>query len=618
MADVRRCKAVLLPVARKKFAELCPAAVPFAEAVILGTSRKLDVIGNDDDSFILGCETSASFLHRSTLPNSQQHLLLNACTSSAGTAVIDDLVDAYGSRDWYTNKDRLVTAISDDALLRPFLENVDCFWVKKSRGLPLQKVVLGVTSDKIFAWTEKHLSPVLFRCSGNCPILLRKGSAFPLPTRENVDSDLFTACKSLFVLHCEPIQQGIITSETEIILSKMNEETFCMTEQAFDRGEEPSAKQSEPLATFLVSEFTTPLREFSHSESHADFKRASVFTVEVTMIPHLDAVPEMFNGVPADGCNRIYVTVETLMSMSLLNGSWVNVWRQDVQRKENGRQTRTPGFCGRDIVGQHPRRNVEGDLQGSGLGNETNDAAAENECSVTEEHSDQFGVRTGEGTLSETSSGECCNTDPEQNTATKGPTVHTVQLVAVDEKYSGLLRSQTKPDPSNQTGETQFQTKHQALTSPSLLFNLCGRESFCTAAPKHSLLLAPVEPRLKEVWIRTGTEDHPPKTSSNQAGNPPFATEAHVAQISSPASKSSEIFDLALTRHFQTSRLLTVGDVFSVNWDWRDENSGIPEGQKERNGPIYFQVTRLVHEGSHLKSAFIDVKHSSLYQVGTF
>lgn len=276
----------------------------------------------------------------------------------------------------------------------------------------------------------------------------------------------------------------------------------------------------------------------------------------------------------------------TLMSIGLFNGTWVKVWRQKTDKTKEHTQIQTCYSCS------------------------TMDPLSSESCPSRNMEKKFEGVRSGEGT-SESVTKKCSDTESslDQRSDSEKPAFHIVQLFAIDE---GLFERRLNLKSAKSMKSTDSEIKHQSLLSPSLFFNLFG--SFCNMEPR-PLCMAPVQSSVKSSWVQAPIQH---RDSRPDPAHPPFATDAHVALVLSPVSKALDVFDEALTRHFTHSRLLTVGDVFGVEWGWREVSSSATEAQKQRNCHIFFRVTKLVCRRQDVVSSFVDVKHTSLYQVSDY
>ncbi|XP_028398673.1 peroxisome assembly factor 2-like [Dendronephthya gigantea] len=98
---------------------------------------------------------------------------------------------------------------------------------------------------------------------------------------------------------------------------------------------------------------------------------------------------------------------------------------------------------------------------------------------------------------------------------------------------------------------------------------------------------------------------------------PSFAYEVNVSVISSPITKITKMYDLVLTEHFRTPRLVSKGDVLSIYCDWKNLDApntqvALDEGLP-RSHVLYIKVDKVLGKEESL-SYFVDARNSKLYQ----
>ena len=99
---------------------------------------------------------------------------------------------------------------------------------------------------------------------------------------------------------------------------------------------------------------------------------------------------------------------------------------------------------------------------------------------------------------------------------------------------------------------------------------------------------------------------------------PSFAFQVDISIVSSPLTKITKMYDLVLTEHFMTPRLVSTGDVLSIYCDWKNldapnTQAALDEGLP-RSHVLYIRVNKVEGDDEGL-SHFVDARHSKLYQV---
>ncbi|CAB4011687.1 peroxisome assembly factor 2-like, partial [Paramuricea clavata] len=98
---------------------------------------------------------------------------------------------------------------------------------------------------------------------------------------------------------------------------------------------------------------------------------------------------------------------------------------------------------------------------------------------------------------------------------------------------------------------------------------------------------------------------------------PYFAKEVSVSMVTSPVTKITNMYDVILTNHFTTPRLVSAGDVLSVYCDWKNLEApntqvALDEGLP-RSHILYVRVNKVSGNDESL-SYFVDARQSKLYQ----
>ena len=99
---------------------------------------------------------------------------------------------------------------------------------------------------------------------------------------------------------------------------------------------------------------------------------------------------------------------------------------------------------------------------------------------------------------------------------------------------------------------------------------------------------------------------------------PNLATEISVSVITSPVTKITNMYDFVLTKHFQTPRLVSTGDILSIYSDWKtleapNTQVALDEGLP-RSHILYVRVNKVSGNDESL-SYFVKANYSKLLQV---
>ncbi|KAM8947205.1 peroxisome biogenesis factor 6 [Pelodytes ibericus] len=140
-----------------------------------------------------------------------------------------------------------------------------------------------------------------------------------------------------------------------------------------------------------------------------------------------------------------------------------------------------------------------------------------------------------------------------------------------------------------------------AVISATLLFNLtCGTGS------------------VNEVLMQRFSEDLT-EGSSSALGRPPFAKDLYIEIVRSPLYDMDASYQQALHQHFQTSRVVQVGDILCVSSLSHAEFLQNRTKIGVRCPDLYFKVQRIEgYAGGERSLAFIaDTMHTNLYQEGS-
>ena len=516
MADEAYRRGTICKLSRQDCNTLRSYNLPFTEGIISSSNSDSTFVNFPGERFAVAVKTSLEG------SDQQGDLILNVRSS-------DKEVQQSGGN--------LKVLLSENVLKSRGLYVGKTVWVKKVNPIPLQRVVVGISSEETYLWAHVSLASFLLKSLSSGPITVRENDLLYLQN-DHVTGDKEEGSEVL-ILQNEPVLQGCITSETCLVITKL-EKTEIQPASKISETE----SLSDSLETFLVSDFTRnlitqgqlcdhdqPNEKTSQEKTH--HFRVSVFNSD--KMNYLD----LCQGVSS----RVYVSVETLIDLCLFNGSWVKIYR--------------------DLTDLHVHDKQE------------------------EQDSESMTI----------SQQKYC--DERFYAKIK---YHLVQLVAVDDKSTTNISSLINSD------EVEDGVLYIA---PLLCFNLFGK--ITPNVNDHPPVY--ISPNFNETALPNGESN-----TESTSGKPPFAIEAHIALIHSPYYKVGESFDGALMSYFKVPRILTVGDVFFVYHDWQrntdaQKMASTSDDQWQRDLVVYFKVTRLVCGSSEANSCFVDVEHTSLYQV---
>lgn len=519
MADEAYRRGTICKLSRHDCSTLLSSNLPFTEGIISSSNSDSTFANSPGERFAVAVKTSLED------SDSQGDLILNVQAS-------DKEVHQFGGN--------LKVFLSENVLESRDLYVGKTVWVKKVNPIPLQRVVVGISLEETYLWAQSSLASFLLKSSSSGPITVRENDILYLHNDQVIGDK--EESSELLILQNEPVSQGCITSETCLVITKLENPEIQPASKINET--ESLVLLSDSLETFLVSDFTRNLitqgQLCDHDQPNAKTSqdKAHQFRVSVFNSDKINYV-DLSQGVSS----RVYVLVETLIDLCLFNGSWVKIYK--------------------DLPDLHVHDKQEG----------------QDSESMTISHQ------------------KYCN----ERFYTKIK-YHLVQLVAVDDKSTTNISSLINSD------EVEDRVLYIA---PLLYFNLFGK----ITPNKNDHPPVYISPNFNATAL-TNEESNTESTSRK----PPFATEAHIALIQSPYYKVGESFDGALMSYFKVPRILTVGDVFFVYHDWQrntdaQKMASTSDDQWQRDLVVYFKVTGLVCGSSEANSCFVDIEHTSLYQV---
>lgn len=532
MADCAYRKCVICKISMQDFTTLHASDLPFTEGIIAASDNDFISVEETGKRFALALRTALKYL------NPCKDLVLNVCCCKES----DGKIQQSGAN--------LKIFLSEKLLNKYGLRAGEAVWVKRANPFPLEKVVVGVSSEEKYRWGQKSLATFLLNSLTSGPLIVREDEAFCLPDdlQKSLVCDKEEGLSEVSILQCEPVLQGCITSQTSLVIAKLTMPEILSFSEVSDTN--CLVLPPDSCENFLVSDFACDLLgNQPHDLSSNDCMIRKTHQLRVNVLYSKMKSDEDLIG---DVNSRVFVSLGTLIDLQLFNGSWVKISAQSPHAFSDSKQVNDSAEAGSSS-------------QGSGL--------HERNCAIS----------------------EC----------------HIVQLLAAasknehDDNFIGKDITRMYPAANRDEIEDGI-----AYVSPLLYFNFLKKTNDHDPVPV--IFISPI-------CVTKPAQDKP--STASKIFKPSFATEAHIALVHSPQYKAGDSFDGALASYFKVPRMLTVGDVFCVHCDWHQESNMekvASSGDKQgwRNLVVYFQVTRFVCEEGDAKSCFVDMEHSSLYQVG--
>ncbi|XP_068683624.1 peroxisomal ATPase PEX6-like [Montipora foliosa] len=525
MADGVYQKGVLRRASMEYFTELHLSDLPFVEGIIFSSDGHLISVEKNDGRFTVALKPASKFM----VPKRDLVLNVHLCQES------DENRQRQG--------EKLKIFVLERLLNKYELHDGEVVLVKQIEPFPLERVVIAVSSEEEYLWSQKFLATILLNCLSSGPFIVRENDEFYLPNdQENyAASSRKKKIAEILALKCEPVLQGCVTPDTSLVITKLNEaEVLSRSEHNETNSEELSDNL---LDNYLVSDFT---RHHSETLPIIDLCTDTTHKLCVDVRDHRMGSEENLS------CNRLFVSLSTLIDLKLFNGSWVKIETNNSQDYAN-----------------HQLEDFHSSKAGLPLESSYNIR----ECRVV-----QLIATTSKNKSENTFIG------------------HDIECIYPLANGSEIIEDGV------------------GYMSPLLFFNLFGKTSI-TDSQDQVIYISPVHNTTILGNEQSGDTD-------SKIWQPPFATEANVTLVHSPGLKAGDSFDGALAEYFKVPRVLTVGDIFYVHWDWQgnfDARKSLNSNDDERlrNLVVYFKVTKLVCVQGETKSCFVDVKHSSLYQRGS-
>ncbi|KAM6972481.1 peroxisomal ATPase PEX6 [Aplochiton taeniatus] len=385
--------------------------------------------------------------------------------------------------------------------------------------LALSKVVIGARNRQSFKWANSHKFSngllVLASCQGH-RMLARQGDSLLLPYHPLLGDDVSQVQQylcDLVVLECTPVKQGMITTDTAVIVADCTE--LAMPHWAT----EPPVTPARSLTSLYVSDFAHYVNCIASGSSLLDNKAllGSTFCAFLQALEcHLEVkVCDLrpFTDSGLDGDSSVFLSKQMMLKLGLFNQEWVVVSLLSTFRPGEG------------------------------------------------------GSRPGEGV--------------------PGPRLARVLVLEGDEDSVGLL-------------------------SATHWFNLWEGEQVPVGGGTLKIKrwndwCPPSGPALSESGCRSVS--------------PRYATELQLEVVLSPDYSAHGAHDGILYRHFNIARLVSQGDVLSVQSESHPEllenqSDGVPRGVV-----VYFRVKSVCGsaetEGKDKGCFLVDTTHTSVYMAGS-
>lgn len=493
--------------------------IPFVEGIISVAHDDSIFVKETGKRFALALRTDLQYL------TPKKDVILNACACKE-TDIMNRQPDG-----------NLNIFLLENALNNYDMHVGETVWVRKTNPIPLERILVAISLEERYLWAKEFLASFLRECLSTGPLAVRENDVLCLPNgqRKKLSDD---KRDQLTVLQCEPVQQGCITLDTSLVVSKLTEPDICLESES--SGENSEVIPSDSSEIFLVSDFARNLPGSLLQERSLGLPHGGMFggsnELQVSVL-HWDKVSNA--DLTCDVSSRLHVSLATLIDLRLFNGSWVKICTN---------HTNTVCNCSKATSNEED--------------------ACDSSCCIA----------------------EC----------------HVVQIVAFasEPEYNDYM---TSDDIIRVTNHSDIEDGVAYIT-PLLYFNIFHKN---TSHDSGSSIY--IHPLTDKSQIKADL------STASESCKPPFAKEAHVSLVHSPHYKPGDSFDLELSSHFKVPRVLTVGDVFYIDHNWQEDSdakeSSTGDDQGKRNLVVYFQVTRLVCENGETKSCFVDMEHSSLYQV---
>jgi len=310
MADGEFQRGVICSISREDFNSFCGSDLPFLEAIIS--------VGYDDSIFVQETGKRFTLALRTDLQylTSKKDLILNVCACKATDLTIR------------SPDENLRVFILENLLENHEIRVGETVWVKKVNPIPLERIVIGISPDERFLWSKKFLAPCLRDSILEGAVILRENDVFYLPEdQDEISTDMYSKGKQWFqfsVLQCEPVLQGCVTSETSLVVSKLDDlDISSASENSLPKDLSDRTDSSD---IFLVSDFARNLPWSLSSERSQEFSEHSLLGRSHQLkLEVFDWDIKNDADLTCDVNSRVSVSLATLIDLCLFNGSWVKI-----------------------------------------------------------------------------------------------------------------------------------------------------------------------------------------------------------------------------------------------------------------------------------------------------
>ncbi|XP_071961742.1 peroxisomal ATPase PEX6-like isoform X2 [Antedon mediterranea] len=214
--------------------------------------------------------------------------------------------------------------------------------IRPVQAFPLTKVVFGAKTLQCYEWAKKRLfSTGLLVSVCQQKVLVRSGDAFLapiIPVFSNDDSYRLSNYFDIVTLQCEPVQQGIISLNTSIIITHMKDHIEDPKDD-YSWQQDPSITldwNSEDVSSIppLISEFAKLIDDVHIDDKPKGPTSSQVHFLRTNLVPkastHRLMLAEAAEACQSTICEALYkvgATVQTLARLQTFSGSWIKMSR---------------------------------------------------------------------------------------------------------------------------------------------------------------------------------------------------------------------------------------------------------------------------------------------------
>lgn len=536
MADGEYQRCVIYSISKEDFISFSGSDLAFLDGFIS--------LGCDDSIFVQETGKRFALALRTDLQYfmSKKDLILNVCACKEADLNI-------GSPD-----ENLKVFILENLLNNHKICVGETVWVRKTNPVPLERIVIGISSEERFLWANKFLASCLCDSILEGPVVLRENDVFYLPEDQHeISTD--SKGKQWFhfsVLQCEPLLQGSITSETSLVVSKLDE--LDISSSSANSGAKTGKDQPDSSDIFLVSDFARNLPwSFSQERSHDLCEGGSVERSNRLKVEVFDWDIKNDADLTCDANSRVYVSLATLIDLRLFNGTWVKMCKNHADVLSDNKQEK---HC-------------------SDIHEAPNHDPYENSCNFSKCHIVQVVAAASK--------------TEQKDYMTSGISDSYIPFINCNEIQHGV---------GYITSVLHFNLFRKSTSYNTTSSSICIHKIFDKAQ-----IQADSSTASKNVKPPFATEAHISLVHSphyKAGGSFDHALASHFK----------------VPRVLTIGDVFYVHHNWQENAEAQKQPSSADD-QGKRNLLVYFQVTRLVYETDEVTSCLVDMEHSSLYQVST-